>query len=139
MYLSCHIRISEWIYTPYLPECQGIPCSKQARVNIFCIKMQTWMIGMLIKPQSFTLNRHFLFLINLPYFSNFISLFLKYLVKKMEKHIAKTSLCLSFTNFSMQSFPKDYILLGPCLKNTSYIIQFYHVMFQQQRFNYFFK
>ena len=31
MFLSCHVRISEWIYTPYLPECQGTPCSKQAR------------------------------------------------------------------------------------------------------------
>ena len=31
MFLSCHIRVSEWIYTLYLPECQGTPCSKQAR------------------------------------------------------------------------------------------------------------
>ena len=26
MFLSCHVRISEWTYTPYLPECQGTPC-----------------------------------------------------------------------------------------------------------------
>ena len=34
----------------------------------------------------------------------------------------------------------DLILLGPCLKNTwSYIIQFLHIIFQQQRFKHFFK
>ena len=31
MFLSCHVRVSEWICTLYLPECQGTPCSKQAR------------------------------------------------------------------------------------------------------------
>ena len=31
MFLSCHVRVSEWIHTLYLPECQGTPCSKQAR------------------------------------------------------------------------------------------------------------
>ena len=31
MLFSCHVRISEWIDTLYLPECQGTPCSKQAR------------------------------------------------------------------------------------------------------------
>ena len=31
MFLSCHVHISEWIRTLYLPECQGISCSKQAR------------------------------------------------------------------------------------------------------------
>ena len=31
MFLSCHVRLSEWIHTLYLPECQGTPCSKQAR------------------------------------------------------------------------------------------------------------
>ena len=29
MFLPCHVRISEWIHTPKLPECQGTPCSKQ--------------------------------------------------------------------------------------------------------------
>ena len=29
--LSCHVRISEWIYTLYLSECQVTPCSKQAQ------------------------------------------------------------------------------------------------------------
>ena len=31
MLLSCHVRISEWIHTLYLPECQGTSCSKQVR------------------------------------------------------------------------------------------------------------
>ena len=31
MFLSCHVPVSEWIHTLYLPECQGTPCSKQAR------------------------------------------------------------------------------------------------------------
>ena len=31
MFLSCHVRVSEWIHTLSLPECQGTPCSKQAR------------------------------------------------------------------------------------------------------------
>ena len=30
MFLSCHVRVSEWIHALYLPECQGTPCSKQA-------------------------------------------------------------------------------------------------------------
>ena len=30
MFLSCHVRISEWIHTLYFPECPGSPCSKQA-------------------------------------------------------------------------------------------------------------
>ena len=31
MLLSCHIPVSEWLHTLYLPQCQGTPCSKQAR------------------------------------------------------------------------------------------------------------
>ena len=31
MFLSCHVRVSKWIHTPYLPQCQRTPCSKQAR------------------------------------------------------------------------------------------------------------
>ena len=31
MCLSCHVRVSEWIHTLELHECQGTPCSKQAR------------------------------------------------------------------------------------------------------------
>ena len=31
MFLSCCVRISEWIHTLYLLECQGTPCSKQAQ------------------------------------------------------------------------------------------------------------
>ena len=30
MFLSCQVRIWEWIHTLQLPECQGTPCSKQA-------------------------------------------------------------------------------------------------------------
>ena len=30
MLLSCHVHVSEWIYTLLLPECQGTPCTKQA-------------------------------------------------------------------------------------------------------------
>ena len=30
MFLSCHIRFSEWIHTLLLPECQGTLCKKQA-------------------------------------------------------------------------------------------------------------
>ena len=29
MFLSCHVRFSEWIHTLWLPECQGTPRSKQ--------------------------------------------------------------------------------------------------------------
>ena len=31
MFLSCHVRISQWIYTLYSPECQGTSWSKQVR------------------------------------------------------------------------------------------------------------
>ena len=31
MFLSCRVRIPEWIHTLYLPQFQGTPCSKQAR------------------------------------------------------------------------------------------------------------
>ena len=34
MLLSCHVRISEWIYSLQFPEFQGTPCSKQARYQI---------------------------------------------------------------------------------------------------------
>ena len=30
MFLSCHVRVWEWIHTLQLPECKGTPCSKQA-------------------------------------------------------------------------------------------------------------
>ena len=35
MFLSCHVRISEWIHTLQLPECQRTPCSKQSRILKF--------------------------------------------------------------------------------------------------------
>ena len=31
MFLSWHVRVSEWIHTPYLLKFQGTPCSKQTR------------------------------------------------------------------------------------------------------------
>ena len=31
VYLSCHTRVIEWIYTLLLPEYQGTPCSKQVQ------------------------------------------------------------------------------------------------------------
>ena len=36
MFLSCDVRVSDWIQTLYLPECQGTPYSKQAR----CLKFK---------------------------------------------------------------------------------------------------
>ena len=36
----CHVRVSEWIYTLQLPECQGTLCSKQARYPKFKWKQQ---------------------------------------------------------------------------------------------------
>ena len=38
MFLSCHVRISKWIHTLYLSECQGTLCSKRARYLKF-----TWL------------------------------------------------------------------------------------------------
>ena len=37
MLLSCHLTISEWIYTAFqvLPECQKTPCLKQAQYLTF--------------------------------------------------------------------------------------------------------
>ena len=31
LFLSCHVRVSAWIHTLKLPECQGTSCSNQAR------------------------------------------------------------------------------------------------------------
>ena len=31
IFLSCHVRVSEWILTLYLPECKGTPYSKHTR------------------------------------------------------------------------------------------------------------
>ena len=36
MFLSCHVRVSEWIHTLLLPECQGTPCSKPMQ----CLKFK---------------------------------------------------------------------------------------------------
>ena len=43
MFLSCHVRFSEWIYSLYLPECQGTPCSKQARYLKFKVSLAKWL------------------------------------------------------------------------------------------------
>ena len=60
--------------------------------TFFPLEMQTWMIGMLIKPQSFTLYKHvFVFNKSKP-----VS---KWKNCKIEKSFAETSLCLSFTDF----------------------------------------
>ena len=40
MFLSSHVRTSEWNHTLYLPECQRTPCSKQVR----CLKFK-WLQG----------------------------------------------------------------------------------------------
>ena len=37
----------------------------------------------------------------------------------------------------MQCLLTDLIILTPVLKNTSYVTQFFHVLFQQQSFNFF--
>ena len=31
MFLPCHVRVSEWIHTLQLPECERTPCWKQAQ------------------------------------------------------------------------------------------------------------
>ena len=31
LFLSCHVRVSDWMHTLWLPECLGTLCSKQAR------------------------------------------------------------------------------------------------------------
>ena len=39
MFLSCHVRVWQWIHTLQLPECQGTPCSKQAPyLKIKCLQ-----------------------------------------------------------------------------------------------------
>ena len=35
MLSSCHVRVSEWIQTLWLSECQGTPCSRQAQNQMF--------------------------------------------------------------------------------------------------------
>ena len=35
LFLSCHVRVSEWIHTLSFQECQRTPCSKQVRYLIF--------------------------------------------------------------------------------------------------------
>ena len=88
-----------------------------------------------VKRKSYILHMYFLFLIK------FILCFklpvLKYFVYKIEKPLEETSLFLSFFHrFLMQSFPAD-LNFRPVLKNTSFFTQFFHVLFQQQRFNFF--
>ena len=34
MFLSCHVRVWEWIHTLQLPECQGTPCSKFVKKGV---------------------------------------------------------------------------------------------------------
>ena len=42
--LTCNVRISGWMYTLQLPECQGTPCLKQARYMKFNIT-PVWLNG----------------------------------------------------------------------------------------------
>ena len=79
MFLLCHVRVSEWIYTLRLPECQGAPCLKQARylkikwlqrdsnlqqlaslVKWLSVRLRTkwfWVRVPLQSPTSFTLSK----------------------------------------------------------------------------------
>ena len=49
MLLSYHVRVWEWIYTLQMPDCQGTPCSKQARYLKFKWQQQD------SNPQPFSL------------------------------------------------------------------------------------
>ena len=102
--------------------------------------MQTWMIEMLTgKLQGYILYMHFLLLMNLPSVSNFNSPFKNSWSKKLKSLLPPLSyLCFlqplscslcdqpwsPFHRSLIQSFPTDFILLGPFL--SSYIIQFSH-------------
>ena len=41
MFLSCHVLVPEWIYTLWLSACQGTPCSKQARNQLYWSRKAT--------------------------------------------------------------------------------------------------
>ena len=42
MFLSCHVRVSEWIHTLWLPECQGSPWLKQGQNLKFSDFVPAW-------------------------------------------------------------------------------------------------
>ena len=42
MFSSCHVRVSEWTRTLYVPVCQGTPCSKQAQNLKFKWQQLDW-------------------------------------------------------------------------------------------------
>ena len=48
MFLSCHVRVSEWIYILQLPECQGTLFSKQAQN----LKVKWLQLGSNLEPLS---------------------------------------------------------------------------------------
>ena len=50
--LSCHVSISEWIYTLYMSECQGTRCSKQAWYLKFKWIVTSWKYGRLNIAQT---------------------------------------------------------------------------------------
>ena len=56
IFLSCHVRVSEWIHTLSLPECQGNPCSKQARNRIIIMLLKK-----LIVPGRWKKNWFFIY------------------------------------------------------------------------------
>ena len=82
---------------------------------------------MLIKPQSFVLYKHvFIF--------NKSTLFQTEKNKKLKSLLQRPAF-VSLLLILNAYFPLDYILLAPCLKNTSCVIQFYQIIIQQQRLN----
>ena len=114
-------------------------CTKPGFLNqYFCIIMQTWMIGMLIKPQSFILYKHFFVFNKSTLCFKLHKPFFKYLVKKLEKHFAESSLSFSHIFFNAK-FSNRLFYLGLVWKTHHVLFssQFFHVIFQQQRFNYF--
>ena len=70
----------------------------------FCIRMQTWMIGMLIKPQSFILYKHFFVFNKLPHVSNFVSPFFKISGQKNWKTFCRDQPLFLFHRFLHSKF-----------------------------------
>ena len=94
------------------------------------------MIGTL-SPKIIYYTYIFLFLINQCF--KLQKHFLICLVKKNWDFFCRDQPLSFFTDFYIESFPTNWILLGHCLKKTfSYFIQFFHVIFLKERFKQFF-
>ena len=52
MFLLCQVRISEWIRTLLLPECQGTPCSKQIPYMSLSDCNGTWIHNHLVNKRT---------------------------------------------------------------------------------------